>query len=118
MRGATHRARRAERQDGAQRRRPVPQVDEEGLAGRTTQDDAPGDADARPLLLRLVGGQPQDVADGLVVVEASAPRVEAERLDGPQLVETAGFKGVGGHGRTLFVGGTGKGGVSQVRLGL
>src|SRR5262249_34565900 len=79
----------------AQRRRPVPQIDPVDLAAVAAQDDAPGDLDVRPLSFGQLGGQLEDVGDGRVAVETAAPGVEAERLDGPQLVGTAGLVGVG-----------------------
>src|SRR5581483_6287911 len=88
----------------AQRGRPVPEVDEVDLAGLAAQDDAAGDLDPGPLVVGGVGGEAEDVGDGRVPVEALAPGVDAERLEGAEFLGAAGLEGVGfaGHGYRTF----------------
>src|SRR5262249_24805749 len=78
----------------------VPQVDKMYVALDATQDDTATGANCRPLAFRQVGRKAQDVADGLMAVEAAAARVDPEFLDLAQLLRSVGFKVVGwrGHG--------------------
>ncbi len=75
------------------------------LAALAPAHDPAGDAHARPLVVGPIGRQGQDFLNRLMAVEAAAPRIEAERFDGPELVGAAGF--VGNlrfrHGGTAFV---------------
>ena len=93
--------------DFAQRRLagPVLHVEEVDLAALAAADDAAGDAHARPLVLRHVGREGEDFLNRLMAVETAAPRVEAQRLDGLQLLGTAGLESIlgFGHGCSAFV---------------
>ena len=84
---------------------PVFHVEEMDLAALAPADDAAGDAHARPLVVGHVGRQGENVLNRLMAVETAAPRVEAERLDGPQLVGAAGLESIlgFGHGGSAFV---------------
>jgi hypothetical protein len=61
------------------------------LAALAPADDPARDADAWALVFGEVGRQFQDVREGLMAVETTAPRVEAERLDGVQFLQSAFF---------------------------
>jgi len=89
------------------------------LAALATANDTSGEADARPLSFRQVGGQGEDLGDELPAVEAAAPRIESQRLDRVHLFGTVGLEGIAGcgHGWSLPVSSCGKG-ASQVRHGL
>ena len=62
------------------------------LAALAPADDAAGDAHARPLIFGHVGRQSQNVLNGLMAVETAAPRIEAQRLDGVELLGAAGLE--------------------------
>src|SRR5262245_15069427 len=70
------------------------------VALNATQDNSAGGADSRSLAFGLIRGKPQDVADGLMAVEAPTPWVDPEFLDLAQLLRSIGFKIIGwcGHG--------------------
>ena len=57
-------------------------------AARSAADDSPRDPDAGPLTFREVCGQSDDIRNGHDIVEAVAPRVDAEGFDLAELFES------------------------------
>src|SRR5262249_46107073 len=97
---------------------PVPEIKEVKLTLRTTADDSSCDTDLRSLVVGQVCRQREHRFDRHVAVEASAPGIEAEGLDGPPLIGTAGLEHVGHGGGLSSLGGICVECASRLRIGL